>query len=227
MPQISKHIKALFSTQKWSREQLADGNYLYSGSLIEYDGNDLEQGDVVYLVDPAGNVSVLPDGSYPRKSGGTFVIQDGAVSSVTGPTTPAYKEEPTPQAQSAEQTSSAQSHSNQTPEMETTQTDPILTEQAGDTSATDTKTVATATVDINDLIAQALIPVFEQIAGLQQLIATQVLCSTEIKTALSKVETDVTKIANSPSGTPAEKEINTYTGPSAAIKDHPMAKYMS
>lgn len=96
-----KMTKIELSYVKLTQEQLADGNAVQTGSLIQYDG-EIEQGDVIYLVDPAGNLSVLPDGSFTTKSGTSFVIEDGTVSSVSDVNTPEPSKEPVKQAQASD-----------------------------------------------------------------------------------------------------------------------------
>lgn len=74
-----KAMKAIFSQIKLSQEQLSDK------SLIQYDGEAIAQGSVVYLIATDGSSSVLPDGDYVTKDNTSFTITDGSVSKVVAP----------------------------------------------------------------------------------------------------------------------------------------------
>lgn len=77
LKQILKAVKALLSSLKMSQQPLENG------SLIQYDGDTITTGEVVYLTTGEGNWSVLPDGEYKTKKGDDFTITNGTVSAVT------------------------------------------------------------------------------------------------------------------------------------------------
>jgi hypothetical protein len=208
-----KKIKVLLGSVKLSQEQLADGNSQFAGSLIQYDGPSIAQGDVIYLVDPAGNYSILPDGQYQTKKGVTFVITDGSVSTSTDAADKAEaKQEPVAQAQAEQEVPV---------EMDAPAT------EATEAPAAETTIEVTPTVDINDLICQAMAPLVEKIAALETLIQAQVLMSNNTQVALSKVADQVAIIADSPAGTQIEKEVNSFAGVPKEVKDHKAAKYFA
>jgi hypothetical protein len=91
-----KQAKALFSSVKLTQEPLIDQ------SLIQYDGDELEVGSLVYLVSGAGEYSILPDGGYETKRGLRFVIKEGVVVSIdkTAYIPPTLLPDPLPQGQS-------------------------------------------------------------------------------------------------------------------------------
>lgn len=74
--QALKMAKAILGAVKLTQEPLLDK------SLIQYDGDDLEIGEVVYLCDGANDWSVLPDGLYQTMTNIKFVITDGVVSDI-------------------------------------------------------------------------------------------------------------------------------------------------
>lgn len=75
--QAVKMMKVLFGAVKLTQEPLIDK------TLIQYDGSDIEVGEVIYLRDGSEDWSILPDGLYETASGTKFTIADGVVSDVT------------------------------------------------------------------------------------------------------------------------------------------------
>jgi hypothetical protein len=92
--QAIKKAKALLSSVKLTQEPLLDN------SLIQYDTDQITEGEVVYLCDGSNDWSVLPDGQYETKSGIKFVVTDGLVTSVdtSGYKAPEAQKNPLPQA---------------------------------------------------------------------------------------------------------------------------------
>jgi hypothetical protein len=82
-----KKCKALLSSVKLTQET-TDG-----GLVIQYDGDALEVGVVVYVQNEAGDWAVLPDADYVLESGTKFTVFEGIVTSVEQPTTEAKVEE--------------------------------------------------------------------------------------------------------------------------------------
>lgn len=89
-----KKAKAILSAVKLTQEPLIDN------SLIQYDTDEITQGEVVYLCDGAGDWSILPDGKYQTKQNVKFVITDGIVTSVDNSSEiePVKQPDPLPQA---------------------------------------------------------------------------------------------------------------------------------
>lgn len=91
-----KSVKALLSKVKMTQEPLSDG------SLIQYDTEEIEQGEPVYMCDGAGDFSILPDGDFITKSQVSFKIEAGKVSAVNKIGEIVTKSGPQKQAQAAE-----------------------------------------------------------------------------------------------------------------------------
>lgn len=219
-----KITKTELSAVKLSQEQLADGNAVQTGSIIQYDG-EIEQGDVIYLVDPAGNLSVLPPGSYTTKSGTSFVIEDGTVSSVNNTTSsPDDNKEPIKQAQSKDEEIN--------PKPQDSFMEKEITKPAIETALADQPGTATITVGTDDLIASAIAsavasaiaPFQAQLDALSGLLLNQTTWSKETETKLKAAEEKIVKLSNEPAGQPAEKEINTFTTPAVSSKDIKMKR---
>jgi hypothetical protein len=73
-----KKAKAMLSTVKLSQKSLD------SGTTIEFDGDDIAVGSVVYAQDSAGDWTVIADGEYTTNEGFKFTVKDGVVESTDG-----------------------------------------------------------------------------------------------------------------------------------------------
>lgn len=99
---LSEIQKKLIQTFKVDPDLFGEA-MLVDLSKISYDGEEIAIGNRVWLEDPAGNVSVLPDGDYlVRDSGTRFTIYDGFVSEVTLGQAPVEEDERRHQAQAAD-----------------------------------------------------------------------------------------------------------------------------
>lgn len=73
---ILKKVKVLLSEVKLSQATLKDGQ------KIQYDGDFVDIGSVVYVLSEGGDEIVLADGSYETEDGFKFTVKDGVVDSV-------------------------------------------------------------------------------------------------------------------------------------------------
>lgn len=215
--------KAIFAKIKWSQEQLING------TLIEYDGEEIDKSSIIYQVSPDGAKSLLPDGQYKTKSGCLFVLTDGKVSSVEDNNT-AYTQpvnnEPVKQAQSA---ATPEELNTQNTEMnipikkpatkvaapvtpvKADEVEQMATDTAAPADAPESDDSAEDATSVQEIVEQALAPIT---AALQQILATlgsTTTMASETKAELSKVKETVTKLADEPA--PEKKEIKTITNP--------------
>ncbi len=212
LEQAIKKIKFLLSSVKLSQQPLEDG------SLIQFDGDSPEKGSEVYLLDSAGNTSLLPDGSYKAKSGLAFTIKDGKADSVDTTNLPApAKEEDKPkaQAQSAEVT------------------EPTEVKQAEDSASGTTATESTTQPEevastaftleaIGLIIDKKLLPVWDAIAAMQSSMGNYPAyfkAQQETVKVVEEISTLVTKLSELPAGTPIEQEVNPFKKAPKDIKD--------
>lgn len=196
-----KKIQASLTSLKLARFTLSNGD------TIETDSENITSGNQVFLKSASGDYSLLPDGSYLTKENLSFTIKEGLVETVS--TTEQAKEvstEPIEQAQSKVE------------EPET------ITET--EVKAAD----AAVTVDVSDVIAAQLSPVWDAIYAIQTAIdnlailyvSQDAFSKTSIEltktlelsnTKLSKVSETVEKIAKMPATEPATGAVHAFAAP--------------
>src|SRR5258706_9854008 len=129
--EILKKAKTLLSSVKLSQDTLDDGK-----TVIEFDGDAIAVGSIVYSQDSAGNWSVIADGDYTTKSGLKFTVANGIVSAIDNSAVTASKTEETKQVEETKEVKQA----------------------AGDTTNTTVDTVAT--IDLQKMVEEKLQPLW-------------------------------------------------------------------
>lgn len=207
-----KKAKALLSSVKLSQEPLEDG------SLIQYDGDMVTVGEPVYLVDAAGNTSVLPDGEYVAKTGLKFVVKDGVVESIdkTNYKEPEKEEEPKQQAQ---QQSSQKVKAEEIPSGTTETPEDEVEEEA---KPEDVASTAFTLEAIGHIIDKKLLPVWDAINAIQNCIVSYPALYKSHKETLDAVEQiaeSVTKLSKEPAAGSIEKQVNPFKKVPAELKE--------
>lgn len=195
-----KKVKALLGAVKLTQTQLSDK------SLIQFDGDEIEKSSVVYLIDAAGNLSVLPDGIYQTQDGLKFTVQFGTVTNVDdSKAAPAKEDTPVLQAQSKAKAPAAEP----APKAET----PADTDDSEDDSEDDEDENPDADADAKQtqaLIDAALAPIVAQIQAIQEAISQSTEMTKKTQTALSAISDAVAVISKEPAAKPIEKEVNPF-----------------
>ena len=207
--QLSKalrKVKAILSSVKLKQDTLADG------SIIQFDGERLDVDSCVYMLDQAGNEFLLANGSYLTKTGTTFSIVNSMVTDVKVVSAANTEDKPVKQAQAEQET--PKENKDLTMNKEEIKATEVVAEKLDATDPdndNDIDVAVSATVDLNDVIAQALIPVYEQIAALGALIQAYSSFSETAKTQMSEIEKKVSVLSKQPAGAPIEETFNTFS----------------
>lgn len=222
-----KRAKQLLSSVKFTNEPLVDG------SLIEY--TDLKVGGDVLLLDAAGNVSVLADGSYKAKSGLQFTVKNGVFASVD--TSKIKKQEssknPKPQAQAEAEEPEEDKPEDEKPEGEesepASEEEPKEDEKEEEASPEDVANSAFTIEAIGSLIDKKLLPVWDAINAINNSILnypTFYKSHEETVKVVEELANTVTKLSKQPSANPIERQVNPFTKVSRDIKDNPAYKIL-